>query len=366
MSYYYGAIATTTETLITYEVIDDPYTCQVLSPLSDGEYLTTKSSEAVQYSSLRYTYDECVEALDSDNLNVCSDKNRDDFIISVTGLAANDGVCKDVLLTDGYRFCYGGETEVTIDDATTTATQFPRQLDKPTATFSTTYFFTNSSGSAHTISVPFATDGVKTDFISDSAHSVYVIARSSTDNQQYLFQMSPLLTTAKVLQRVTYNAFYGLVYGNNRVYSYSLTGTSGVIYSYNLLTGAYTNMVVDCSDYISSSSTQYSASTTYRFLSHDKSTDLLYAMCTSDTSVTTSVAVAGQPPVQVTSYVFSFFQVDFSLGTSRVINANMYALNSTDEGAVDPIKSISQVIVSDNVGVAYTGALSISYIAHFI
>eukprot|EP01034_Spumella_vulgaris_P022999 gene22999-29185_t len=289
-----------------------------------------------------------------DNLDVCSDNHRDDYIISVTGLAANDDNCLDILLSDNYRFCYGSEASVSIDDETTTTTQFPRQTDKPAATFSTSYFFTNSSGSVHTISAPFTPDTLKTDFVTDNAHNVFVIAKSTTDQQQYLYMLSPYLSSAQVLQRVSFNAFYGLVYGNNRVYSYTLTGSSGTIFAYNLLTSAYSSMAVDCSDYITSGSTAYSASTTYRFISHDKSSDLLYAMCTSDTSVSTTVIVQGQPPTTTQVYVFAFHEVDFVAGTTRAISANLHALNDTNTN--EPLTSITQVLVSGDVAVAFTGS----------
>lgn len=68
ISFYISFTSTTSVTSITYESLDSPYECKILSPRSDLLSFSAKSSEVVAFSSSRYGYDECILELGKDGI----------------------------------------------------------------------------------------------------------------------------------------------------------------------------------------------------------------------------------------------------------------------------------------------------------
>ncbi len=361
VSFYLATVTYTTETLIGFEILSSPYKCAVLSPKSTGEYLSTTSSECVQYSSMRYTYDDCVSALSSSQFDVCSYKNRDDYTITLSGISASDDPddgCFDVLLADDYRFCHNSEITTSVIADNLVNVQFPTAATAPTVKYSDVFFFTQASGSIQVISVPFLSTSIVSDVISNREYSVFLIATNTADGQSYLYQLSVDQSTAKILHKITYPTNYGITFGLDSVFGYSLQGSTGTIYQHKLNTNVFSTMTVDCTAYISSKATPYDKTLKYRYISYSITNDFLYVMCTTDTSYSITVQVQGMPPLESTVNSFSFLEVDFDTAAYTIINSDLLALNYTDANGGStgmPINTVSQVWVVNNIAFAYTG-----------
>ena len=107
-----------TTVLISSEILEPPYDCDVLSPFSGQEVFDYDTSESVIISRAMYQYDECMDALT--DLGVCNQTMTQSNILSIYGFdsPSTSDDCVDVPL-HYIRFCYGAPSTGPLDtDAT--------------------------------------------------------------------------------------------------------------------------------------------------------------------------------------------------------------------------------------------------------
>ena len=187
ISFYISFKSTVSVTSITYEPLDEPYVCRVLSPRSDSVSFSSKTDETVQFSSSRLTYDECITSLGTEGLDVCMDGNRQDYVLSLTGLYGRDSACYDLLLDDGFRFCSSSTEQLINSDYTTS---FPTPLSEPTTPYQSAFIYFISE--EHELYGFRALTGtVLSDYIAYNS-SVYVVAENA-EHKAYMYQFDPSL-----------------------------------------------------------------------------------------------------------------------------------------------------------------------------
>ena len=340
-SYQVTANTATTSTKISYEVVEG-YDCEVLSPRSNSETFSTTTSDIVFFSKARYDYETCVSTLDTTGLDVCADEHRQDYLLTVTGISSSDSNCKDIILEDGYRFCYNENEDNFQVDMQDLQLAFPKS-NTPKSTVPKIYYFTKGDGNLISIAAPFAEENILTDFTSDLVSKVYVVAEDPDgNNRPTLFEFSYNSTTAKKLMNPAGNAFSGITYGDQTVFLYEISNQQGKIYSYNVTTkteGA--TISFSCADF-----GQYTPDTgrTTRYLSYGTDKNL-YAIC----SPLTVYEKSGAPPSTPTVYKqFDYFQINPKTAVSTRFGVNLNVFNYTLSGVSSSqgIDSISQVFHS--------------------
>lgn len=326
ISFTLSITSTTTETSITYETLGSSYVCNVLSPRSDTKYLSETTSELMQFSSARFLLDECLEILDTDGLDVCSDDNRKDYILSIQGIAANKDNCFDIILKDGYRFCYGSEVNTKLRGDLDTV--FPRQsLDAPPLRYDDTFYYMKENGIVHAVSAPFTKDGASTIFVYEDGY-IYVVAKNTADSNFYLYQFSPSLTTAAALLEINGGTFTGIAVSDSYVFVMKEANSKAEITAYKFADG--TSQIINVCDAsaLSSSDKEYQLIAT----GEDGS---LYVMCS----------------IEVVAPYYTFYKVD--PGTFEVsalyTDANSLSLEDNDDTVADPpVNQVKTLVVIGN------------------
>lgn len=240
----YTITSTTTETTITYETLGSSYVCTVLSPRSDAKYLSDTSSELMQFSSARFMLDECLDILGTDGLDVCSDDHREDYVLSVQGLAANDANCFDMLLDGDFRFCYGSETNIPL--RTDLEKVFPRQtLGAPSLTYENTFYFMKENGVVYQATAPFSKDDVSTIFLNVGS-DVYVASKSNEDKKFYIWRFSASETSATALTEVTGGSIRGIAVSDEYAYVMTASNDKASVTAYKFADSTTHTFNVDC------------------------------------------------------------------------------------------------------------------------
>lgn len=332
ISFYISFTSTTSVTSITYESLDSPYECKILSPRSDLLSFSAKSSEVVAFSSSRYGYDECISELGKDGMDACADANRQDFVISLLGLKSSDDECLDLVLDNGYRFCQnqGMVGYQNIMEA------FPTSPDAPsTALSGYMYYFANSSDTVRVFTATIET--LQSGWVS-YGDSVFVVAESSADHKNYVYEFaiaagststSSVAIAAQLVQVDLGSAtLIGFSVANDIVYVWSAKSTTeGSIFSYNLNSKVTATNAVDCtsiSDDEYSTPTSGSASRMF----HAANDGYLYAMCGTSTW----------------RNAFTFYQIDATTMAKTQLHVDVEAISlqgvPSANATVTTIKSI--------------------------
>ncbi len=329
-SYQITADTGTTETKVSYEPIDG-YDCEVLSPLSTSVEYSTESSEIAQFSKMRWTYDECIEYTGSGDTgyDLCSDDNRDDYLLSVYGIQADDTVCGEKFLADGYRLCYSHAKETKLQSSLI-STSFPT-VTTPTDIPLTSdgFFFINGTHIHILKDVPFDESDFLTSYVTDYNKNVFIIASRNTDSKNFLYRLTVGEQAAVQLYELgaEFSAIYGMTYkaATSTVYAMAITGTTAHILYYDLSTStgaAPSSLTWGCDNLQGAADTSSSSSSNFLSLG---SNGKLYAMCTADTSttsVTNGVAVT-------TSRDYIFYEIDPSTSTQIPWTVDIFSQNFT-------------------------------------
>lgn len=358
VSYYYTATTGTTLTKITFEVLDSPYTCSILAPRKDTEELNTKTSTLVAFSSLRYTYDECMTALGAEGYDLCSDDHRTDYFLSLTGVAADDQTvqddhtCEDLFLSDNYRFCTGSEIQGSVDESSATSSNvFSTVNSDPdyNKRFSNSFYYTNASGSAVPLVSAMQVGEEQSDYILGEHNNIYIVGKATSGNDQsyYLYGFNMSYGGVRLaMTSITNSGAYGLTYGANCVFVYYINANDkkGKVVKYNTTSQTVVDLqVVDCSTYLFGPSSGGAAVRYISFGTDGK----LYLMCTNSkvTKSFVSNGGPGNPPAGTyTRSVIPVFQVD---PVNLALTETFYLRNTTlvDEGngTIDMISQVLQV-----------------------
>jgi hypothetical protein len=294
VSFYISFTSTVSVTSITYDPLGDPYICKVLSPRSDSETYSSASVEVAEFSSTRFDLDGCLTALGTDGYNVCSQRHREDYLVSLIGLEANDNNCMDLAIDDNYRFCYGSQAAYSHDNK-----QFSTSSNGPSEVYyENDYYFMNSTGVVRAYEAPFATDNVLSDWVSYQS-AVYVVAENVNKHKTYVYKFAVadgevfnVTAPTELLQLALEGGdVYGVTAGSNLVHAFSLNTQSaqGKVTTYNLGTGASRTDTVDCSGLTDSSGAGPPARrqrrslaegpvTTYRYIASNDA-GMVYIMC---------------------------------------------------------------------------------------
>jgi hypothetical protein len=347
-AFYISYTSTITLTTISYEVLGSSYDCSVLSPRSDTKYFSTVSSELAQFSRTQYSYEECVSALGTDEFDVCADENREDYILSVMGVAAVDDMCVDMIIDNNYRFCYGSEANEFLRtdlDAT-----FPRQEDNaPRLTYSNVFYMTNNSAELHTITAPFARGDQENNFLSYDG-DVYVVAQSNVNRKYYLYRFSIQASAASELVEIALgsNTLYGLAAKNGVVYMLMVSNGKVIIKSYTIADASSTTFEIPCD-----SATDNLESHQYIAVGDD---DMLYVMYNSAIPAAYNQGVA-------TNSTYDFFRVDPVTQAVEVLKADLGSLdvvtNSTNQDDATPtlaLDAVTGLVVVDSYAYFTSGA----------
>lgn len=290
VSFYISFTSTTPVTSITYEPLGSSYTCKVLSPRSDSVSFSSKSNELAQFSSSRFSYDGCIDALGTGGLDVCADGNRKDYLLALSVITASEGgtsdssLCYDLLLSNGYRFCKGSLTEYLPGQTSS----FPKALQPPSTAYSSGpfYYFLNADHNISAFADPF--HSVLTDYLAyDDA--VYVVAEDAQQRTHiYRFVVAAgshtrsALNALEVVATLTepIHTLTGFDVNNGAAYVLAVDQTLSMAYLsvVDLSTGVTTIKPLDCaaltdSEYYATDSSD----TRSRYLS--VSSDTAVAMC---------------------------------------------------------------------------------------
>ncbi len=273
VSFYLSYTSTVDVTTITYESLGSSYECAILSPRSDSTIYSEKHSELVQFSSARLLYDDCTLLLRKDGLHVCSDENRQDYVLTSQGISANATTCFDLHLENDFKFCFGSEenTQLRSDLLST----FPRQsVEAPPLTYKDTFYFTNESGKVMPNSAPFTGSTAASLYVVDEGY-IYAVALDSSEGEAHLYQFSPNFTAAESLMDISGGTVAGLAVGNGLAHVLTIGNNGATLHTYNMTSDATQIRPLDCD------SESLDASQKYQFLALGDN-DILYVMC-SDT-----------------------------------------------------------------------------------
>lgn len=328
ISFTLSITSTTTETSITYETLSSSYVCNVLSPRSDAKYVSETNSELMQFSSARFLLDDCLDILDTDGLDVCSDDNRQDYILSIQGIAANNENCIDIFLEDGYRFCYGSELNTKLRGDLDAV--FPRQsLEAPPLSYENTFYYMKESGEVYPVSAPFTKTGGSTIFVY-AGGSIYVVAKSTDDNHYFLYQFSPSLTTATALCEITGGTFTGIAVSDDYVFVMKAANDKAEITAYKFADGTSQIVNVDCD----ASSLSSDSDKAYQTIATGDDGSL-YVIC--------STAVASP------YYTFYKLDADTFAVSELYTDASSLNLEDNDDNNVDPpVNEVKTLVVIGN------------------
>lgn len=352
LSGYYTAITGSNETKITFEIIDG-YDCSILAPRKDIEELVVSKSELIAFSSPRYTYDECIVALDTQGYDLCSDDHRQDYELSITGIDVGDDNCEEIFLTDGYRFCYNQEKITAVDAVEFNGIFAGSNEDNNYAWImkDSAYFFSKGVGDFHQVTPTFDTQVANpmdsifgSDFApDDSSASLYVVATRFTE-QFGLYKMSTDNSTSQLIAslQIPPTGAHGIAFGSKSAFVYYISELShqGTIVKYNTTSKTISeNAAVNCSQYITTGSS-LGGGYGYRYLSYG-SDGMLYAMCTTSTKAVRYSSPPASPP----AYVFPVIQVDpHTLTTIKVIYAMINSIVDSNTGSgIDAVSQALQV-----------------------
>lgn len=295
---------------------------------------------------------ECLDALSSDGADACGDKSRNDYVLSVAGLAATDEYCEDVLLPYGYRICYGGEVEMSlIGDDEDLETAFPRLDSRPAQKFSDGFYFMNASGVVHSLSSSFSLDDVISDIVSAPLSSpdagqvaVYVVAPFEGD--EYVFRLSTDSSSATDLFEAELRSsdLYGLAASNTNVYAAYFSGQMLIINNYDIGSARLNVEAIECGDDAASLNEEANPNGNNRFLSVGDD-GFLYTMCND---------VVGQ------DRYFAFLQIDPSMSpfqaTEYLVDLNNATVVTDDDGDSTRINRVEQLIQANGLLYISTGS----------
>lgn len=288
--------------------------------------------------------------------NLCAPEHRQEQVLSISGVPSNGEFCEDIVLSYGYRFCTYSAVETTMPS--TAAFPISLQSSSTSSTsssvggqnsISTTFYFSNHNGRYGTVVAPFSSSNLKTDFVTDSNQTVFVVA-SGSDGHNALYMLTPWGATATKLCVVSFTTFDGLVYGGNAVFLYSINPKTniGQILKYNIKTkksSIYSTQ--DCSSAVSSS--QSTSTSTNRFIDYGDD-GYLYLMCTSSASVTVQSPVQG-PSTTNNDYVFyKYNPANITLMESLNVDFASIQISGVN------VTTVSQIVVVRGVGYASTGS----------
>lgn len=344
-SYHITANTSTTDTKISYEVLDVAYSCEVLSPKSNSESYNAKTSDAAFFSKARMSYETCLSTLDSTGFNMCSDDVRQDYVFNVIGMSSNDDNCFDIILANEYRFCYSKQSLTELQDYTDFKQAFTKR-NTPFISSDAFFYFTKGDGTIITLSDAFnpaSSSVLMSDYVSDLKDNVYVVAKDvSNNNRPTIFQFSVTTGTVQKLRVLTVDTLSGITYGDQALFVYEITGQQGKIFTYNVTSRIDSSMTISCTDFGQSVGTVTGADV--RYLSYGSDGNL-YAMCLGDTVVKSR---SGNPPVDVNYKEFDFYQINLKTLTTRKFGSNLNALNFTVNNVESnqAIDEIAQVFFS--------------------
>lgn len=344
ISFYISFTSTTSVTSITYESLDSPYVCKVLSPRSDLLSFSAKSSEVVAFSSSRYGYDECLTALGEDGNDVCADGNRQDFVISLLGIRSNDDNCLDLVLNNGYRFCYGTLLQFVSD-----IENFPTAPAPPTTAFTSSgaYYFVNTSNTMHAFTAHFSE--LQSGWVS-YGDSVFVVAESTSDHLNYIYEFSlkegststTTLTSVTQHTRVELGSatLTGFSVANDVAYVWmAKSATEGSLFSYDMEAKTHAITNVDCTKI---SDDQYSTPSTggASRMFHAADDGYLYAMC-------------GTTPW---NNAFTFYQIDADTMAATQLHVDIQSIPMIGSvGDATNISSIKSIYATGGYAYLTTG-----------
>eukprot|EP01039_Chlorochromonas_danica_P003631 gene3631-3976_t len=337
LSYYYSATTGTVVTKVTYEVLGGSYSCSVLAPRTDTDALSSTTSELIAFSSPEYDYVECMGALGSSGYDMCN--HREDYVLSLTGVTSDDSSCEDLFLSDGYRFCKGGEVYSEIDTTTETSSSvFATQSDSTySLVYDNIYYFTNASGSLINVSLPVSSSYIISDFVSDGESTVYMVIKRDAP---ILYAISPNRSSAVPLTDLPFSVnsgIFGITYGENCVFVY-VVGSSdkkAKILKYNTTSrmASTVNAAVDCSSYYGASTPTGGVDVRYISVGCDGN---LYALC-----LGSKVRVMINSTAKI---VFPIFQINSStLSLTRTLYVENSSLILDGSKAVESISQVLQV-----------------------